>query len=792
MLKNYFVTAFRALSRDKVYSLINILGFSIGIACTLLILFWVQDELSYDRQHINKERIYRVIARIPTGDGFMKAAVTPAALAPMLEEQFPAIEKATRFKGMGSYTLVKGEKRFQEQHLGLAESKVFSIFSFPMIQGDPATCLDGPNSIVLTRSLANKYFGQQDPLGQEVEILGVGNFTVTGVMEDVSHSHFPIKYLIPIEWAEHFYEEDIDELGSYNYTTYILARKNVDAGRLGRELELFLNRYADEHRQDNEVYSRLFLQKLTDVYLKSDYAYDFTHRGDIRSVYTFSAIALIILLIASINFMNLTTARSANRAREIGVRKVEGAQRSHLILQFYVESALVTFFSFILALLVVELVLPGFNNLAGKDLSYQLLSSPGLIGVYIVLALFTALLAGSYPALYLSSFRPVKVLKASVTGAGGSGGLRKILVIVQFSISIALILSTFIVSDQLTFIRNKKLGYDKERLIGLYQRGEIGRKYELFKERLLASADIEQVSAISNPLIYSGPSLPVSQWDGNNGNRRIRMHYHLVDYDIVETLGIKILEGRSFQSTFHDDSSVVFLLNEAAVKKMGLTRPVGKMMTLGRERGEIVGVFKDINYNTIHHQINPQALQLAVDQTRGIYFRAAPGRKQQALEHARTVWESMESEHPFSYEFVDQQLDQLYRAEQRTGTLFRYFTFFAILISCLGLLGLSSFMTRQREKEIGVRKVMGSRSTQLVLLLTRNFSRWVLIAGIIGLPLGYYMMNQWLQGFHYRTPISPLTFLMALLIAVVIALLTVSLQTWRASRRNPVDTLRDE
>jgi len=792
MLKNYFVTAFRALSRDKVYSLINILGFSIGIACTLLILFWVQDELSYDRQHINKERIYRVIARIPTGDGFMKAAVTPAALAPMLEEQFPAIEKATRFKGMGSYTLVKGEKRFQEQHLGLAESKVFSIFSFPMIQGDPATCLDGPNSIVLTRSLANKYFGQQDPLGQEVEILGVGNFTVTGVMEDVSHSHFPIKYLIPIEWAEHFYEEDIDELGSYNYTTYILARKNVDAGRLGRELELFLNRYADEHRQDNEVYSRLFLQKLTDVYLKSDYAYDFTHRGDIRSVYTFSAIALIILLIASINFMNLTTARSANRAREIGVRKVEGAQRSHLILQFYVESALVTFFSFILALLVVELVLPGFNNLAGKDLSYQLLSSPGLIGVYIVLALFTALLAGSYPALYLSSFRPVKVLKASVTGAGGSGGLRKILVIVQFSISIALILSTFIVSDQLTFIRNKKLGYDKERLIGLYQRGEIGRKYELFKERLLASADIEQVSAISNPLIYSGPSLPVSQWDGNNGNRRIRMHYHLVDYDIVETLGIKILEGRSFQSIFHDDSSVVFLLNEAAVKKMGLTRPVGKMMTLGRERGEIVGVFKDINYNTIHHQINPQALQLAVDQTRGIYFRAAPGRKQQALEHARTVWESMESEHPFSYEFVDQQLDQLYRAEQRTGTLFRYFTFFAILISCLGLLGLSSFMTRQREKEIGVRKVMGSRSTQLVLLLTRNFSRWVLIAGIIGLPLGYYMMNQWLQGFHYRTPISPLTFLMALLIAVVIALLTVSLQTWRASRRNPVDTLRDE
>lgn len=792
MFRNFLVTSIRSIIRDKTFSLINILGFSIGIACTVLILFWVQDELSYDRSHEKKDRIYRVLARVPTGEGFLEAGVTPAALAPMMEEEFPAIEMATRFKNMGSYTFVQGEKKFRERHSGIAESKLFSIFTFPFVEGNPETCLDGPNSIVLTESLAAKYFGDQSAMGKEIELLGIGVFEVTAVIEDVTHCHFQFNYLIPIKWAEFFYDENIEELGAFNYTTYILTKEGIDMDQLEARIEPFFNIHADKNRRDNEVHSMLFLQKLTNIYLKSDYSYDFTQRGDIKSVWTFSAIALIILLIASINFMNLTTARAANRSKEIGVRKLQGAQRKHLVTQFYLESALITFFSFILALLLVELALPYFNNLSGKMLSQNILVNPYIIIAYIMLALITSVIAGSYPALYLSSFRPLRALRGKWGSGSGSARFRKILVIVQFSISIALIVSTFVVQDQLRFIRNMKLGYDRENLCTVHQRGEIHNRYDLFKERLLADPNITHVSGISDPLMYAGRSLSLEHWEGNPGERSIRMHYHLVDYDIIETLNIEMVAGRSFTREFNDDSASVFLINQTAVEKMGMDNPVGKMMTLGEQQGRIVGVYKNFNYNTLHHKINPHTLILDKDATQGVFFRIRPGREKEALAHAENVWKGIERDHPFDYEFMDQQLDHMYRAEQRVGTLFGYFTGFAILISCLGLLGLASFMTRQRQKEIGIRKVMGSKVGQLILLLTKDFTKWVLLAGLIGLPLGYYAMRQWLQGFHYRTELSAMPFVVALLIAILIAGFTVSLQTYKASLRNPVDTLRDE
>jgi putative ABC transport system permease protein len=792
MFKNFVITAIRTILRSKTFSLINILGFSIGIACTVLILFWVHDELSYDRYHENKDRIYRVLSRVPTGEGFLEAGVTPAALAPMIEDEFPEIEKATRFKSMGRYTFVKGEKKFKEKYCGLAESKLFSIFTFPFIKGNPQTCLDGPNSIVLTESLARKYFGDENALGKSIELLGVGVFKVTAVIEDVSHCHFQFNYLIPIKWAEFFYDENIEELGAFNYTTYILARKDTDAGQLEKKIEPFFNEHADQNRRDNEVYSRLFLQELQDIYLRSDFSYDFTKRGDIKNVYTFSAIALIILLIASINFMNLTTARSATRAKEIGVRKVQGACRKHLISQFYLESALITFFSFIVALLLVELILPYFNNLSGKELSQNILTNPYIIAAYAVLAILTSLFAGSYPALFLSNFQPIKVLKGKLSKGPKSGNFRRILVIIQFSISIALIISTFVVQDQLNYIRNKKLGYDRENLCTLYQLGEIHKKYDLFRERLLANPNITHVSGLSDPLTYAGRSLSMDQWEGNNGEKSVRMHYHLVDYDIIETLKVEMVEGRSFTRDFNDDSATVFLINQSAAEKMGLENPVGKTMTLGEEQGRIVGVYEDFNYNTIHHKINPHTLILDKDATRGVVFRILPGREKEAIAHAEKVWKGIETDHPFDYEFMDQQLDQMYRTEKRTGLLFRYFTIFALFISCLGLFGLASFMTQQRQKEIGIRKVMGSNIHQLVLLLTKDFTRWVLIAAIIGIPLGYYIMNRWLQGFYYHTELSFSTFIKALFIAFIIAAFTVSIQTFRASLKNPVDTLRDE
>ena len=792
MFRNFLVTAMRTIIRDKTFSLINILGFSIGIACTVLILFWVQDELSYDQYHENKERIYRVLSRVPTSEEYLEAGVTPAALAPMLEESYPEIEMATRFKSMGSYTLVRGEKRFRERHCGIAESKLFSIFTFPFIEGNPESCLDGPNSIVLTESLARKYFAEQSAMGEEIEIPGMGLFKVTAVIEDVSHCHFQFNYLIPFEWAEFFYDENIEELGPFNYTTYIMTKEGVNVSELEKKIEPFFNMHADQNRKDNEVHSLLFLQNLTDIYLRSDFSYDFTQRGDIRSVWTFSAIALIILMIACINFMNLTTARAANRTKEIGVRKVQGANRKHLITQFYFESASITFLSFVIALLLVELTLPHFNNLSGKALSQNILINPYIILAYFTLAAITALIAGSYPALYLSAFQPLRVLKGKAGKKPGSGHFRRMLVIVQFSISIALIVSTFVVKDQLNFISNKKLGYDRENLCALQQRGEIKNKYEVVRERLLNSPGITHVSALSDPLSYAGRSLEVDQWEGNNGSKSVRLHFHLADHDIIETLNVEMAEGRSFSRDLDKDSGTVFLVNETAVREMGLEDPVGKTITLGQDRGQIVGVYKDFNYNTIHHKINAHALILDRAATRSIVFRIQPGRTREALAHAEEVWKEIEKDHPFGYTFVDQYLDDMYRAEQRTGTLFGFFTVFAILISCLGLLGLSSFMTQQRQKEIEIRKVMGSGVNRLILLLTKDFTRWVLLAGLIGLPLGYYLMRQWLQGFHYRTDLSFLPFISAFLIPVFIAVFTVGIQTYRASMKNPVDTLRDE
>lgn len=792
MFKNYIITALRTIVRDKGYSFINIFGFAVGIACTVLILLWVQDELSYDESHDNKDRIYRVLVTVESGAETMDVGVTPAALAPALEDEYPEIEIATPFRRTGEYTFIIDDKKIRERLCGLAFPEFFSIFTVPFIEGNPETCLEGPNSLVLTKKLAKKYFGDKSAIGEEIELLGLGLFKVTAVVENITHSHFKFNYLISFDWARQIYNDNIDEFGSWNYNTYILANENTSKAELDEKLAGFFENHVDDQSESNEGQSRLFVQSLGDIYLKSDFSYDFVEHGNIKNVYAFSFIALIVLLIASINFMNLTTAKSANRAREIGVRKVQGAHKKHLVAQFYFESAIITFLSFIVALLIVELIMPTFNNLSGKELSQNILRDPNIILAYLVLAIITALISGSYPALYLSSFKPIKVLKGKLGNGSKSGNFRRVLVITQFTISIALILSTIVVNKQLSYINNKDIGYNKENLLGLWQRGNIKTKYDLFKKRLLESPNITNVSAISNPLSYSGPSTVITQWEGNNDENRIRMHFHSVDYDIIETLEVEMKNGRSFTHDFNDDSSTVFLINEAAVKKLGFDNAVGKSMTIGNTTGRIVGVFKDFNYNTIHHKINPLTLILDKDATRGIYVRIRPGKTKETMAYVRNLWKETEPNHPFSYLFTDQLLTSLYKQEQQVATLFKYFAILAILISCLGLFGLASFMTEQRQKEIGIRKVMGSKIGQLVMLLTKEFTKWVIFAGFIGLPIGYYLMNKWLQGFHYRIHPGIIVFVAALGIALFIAVATVSIQTYRASARNPVDTLRDE
>jgi len=792
MIRNFFITAYRVLIRDKGFSFINILGFSIGIACSILIFMWVNDELTFDSQHKNGKRIFRVIANVPSGEERLNVAVTPALLAPSLREEYPDIEEATSFKSIGSTEFRVDGKIIEERGAAIGQSDLFSIFSFSFLEGNPQTCLDNPNSIVITEDLARKYFGNESAIGKELDLVGLGFYNVSAVIEDVSHCHFQFNYILPFEIAKTLFNDNLDEMGTYNYTTYIMLREGVNPDLFRQKISDFMDKYDEEGDDQKEDKLILFIQNLKDIYLKSDFAYDFIQKGDINNIYIFSFIAIIILVIASINFMNLSTARSANRSREIGLRKVVGGKRKHIISQFYIESALVTIPGFIFALIFVELLTPWFSNLAGKDFSQNIFSNPTLVIYYLASLIVITFLSGSYPALYLSSFIPVKVLKGDLAQGASSGTFRKVLVIFQFSITIILLVATIVIDNQLTYIRSRDLGYDKEQLIQVFKSKTINKKYDVFKSRLLQSPYISDVTSISNPFIYAGPSAVLNEWDGNIGEEYFRLHFQYVDYDFINTMGIEMLEGRSFSKDFHDDSAVVYLVNETAKKKLGMDQTVGSHMTFLEKEGKILGVFKDFNYNTLHNKIDPLVVILDNADTRYAMIRVEKEGVKNALQHLEQVWKELEPEHEIFYAFVDERLDSLYRTEQRTGKIFRYFAFFAIFISCLGLFGLASFMTEQRRKEIGVRKVLGSGVFPLIYLLTWEFVKWVLLAGLIGLPLAYYFSIKWLEGFYYRTDISVMPYALAILIAIIVAIFTVSFKTFRAAVKNPVDSIKYE
>ncbi len=792
MLKNFLIIAYRRIKREKSFSFINILGFSIGIACSLLVILWVQDELSFDKSHQKKDRIYRICSKILDSQGETNTSITPGALAPLLEKQFPGIEKATRFRSLSHFTFIIGDKSFSEPHSALAESSLFSIFSFPFIEGNPTNCLNEPNSIVLTNKLAQKYFGEKTALNKEIEIPDLGNFRVTGVIEDVDHCHFHFNYLIPFLWSKTIFSDDIVGLGSFNYTTYILARKGIDYENLENKIKGFYNTYSNADYKDNEINATLSLQKLEDIYLKSDYAYDFIDKGNIDNVYLFSAIAFIVLLIASINFMNLTTARSAKRTKEIAVRKAFGSQRKHLIFQFYIETVFVTLLSFVLALLFVETALPVFNYLSGKELGFGAILSTDIVIIYLILALVTSIFAGSYPALYLSSFRPINILRGQKLFSPGHATPRRALVVVQFSIAIVLIISTLVINRQLNFIKNKELGYDPGNLYIIQLRDDIRDNYDDLVNRLLSSSSITHVSAISSPLTYAGPSLNVDTWSGKKGIGKIRMHYYSVYYDFLKTLGIELLNGKPFTPLQRLDTSYTFLINEAAAKRMQLENPIGKKIKLGDKKGKIQGVFEDFHYNSLHYKVEPLVLSLNRRGPGGLIIRAKDGNMAESLHHAEKIWNTLDHKHPFTYVFLEEEIAHLYQQEERTGILFQYFAIFAILISCLGLFGLASYMTQQRRKEIGIRKVLGAGTNQLTLLLTKDFVKWVIISAIIGLPIGFYAMKQWLQEFYYKIDISPFLFIYTLAIAIGIAMITVGIQTYKAAIQNPVDNLVGE
>ena len=805
MLKNYIKIALRNLRRNKLYSVLNITGLAIGITCCMLILLYVQDELSYDRFHEKSTRIYRATTHFVLKDRIMDFASTAHVQGPMFKEAYPEVENYVRFNSYGSRRMIRYEDvSYAEEKFIWVDNSVFDVFSFNLIKGNPKEALTKPNMVVITEDIAEKYFGDQDPIGKNLRIHNDELYMVTGIVENIpTNSHIRPDFLAS------FITLDLQPTGNaaadlvnnVDYYTYLLLEEGADYKALEQKFVGFIEKYLSPLISSIGGSARYDLQPLTSIYLHSDLENELERTGDIAYVWLFSGIGLFILLLACLNFMNLSTARSANRAKEVGLRKVVGAQRAQLIKQFIGESMILTFIAILLSLFLVFFTLPIFNNISGKNLAMTYLSNPvlllGLFGFFIIVSL----IGGSYPAFFLSAFRPVEVLQGRLRRGAKNSVLRIALVSLQFTVSIVLIIGTLIVSKQLNYVRNKNLGYDKDHIIALRIRNEETQKrHEALRSALLTNPNILSVSA-SSSLPLGQNSFSAHHIAGQPLSEMIMLHTQIVDEHFIDTYNMEIVEGRNFSRDFPTDLQEAIIVNEATVRKLGwqdeaLGKEIDALMSMTEMKTyRIIGVIKDYHFLSLHEEIQPLVLYNA-NPYGGDYYRMSlrvrPENIQGTIGFLRSKWREFDSQYPLEFAFLDDQYDALYRAEERLGKLFGYFTALAILIGCLGLFGLSAYSAEQRTKEIGIRKVLGATTSNVTMLLVREFTKWVLLAVLIAWPVGYYIMNTWLQNFAYRIGLGVDTFLLAALLALVIAIMTVTYQAVKAAVANPVESLKYE
>jgi len=790
MIGNYIKIALRNIKRHKGYSFITILGLAIGITCCTLMLLWIQDELSYDGFHENLSELYRVIYDKQIGEQITHDARGPNASGPALKEEYPEIINFTRYRGgVTGWLFQYGDKRFTNNALAVADPSFFEMLTFPFIQGDPVTALQDRYSVVITENMVIKFFGDEDPMNKVIKIDGT-DFKVTGVIENIPHnSHLQFDYIFPIENMGDWWSDPLDSwIRDFRFFTFIQLEKGHD----WKEVSQKIADTAKKHHAETRTL-KMDLQPFKDIYLKSNYRLDGGNLGNMIYVYIFSLSALCILLIACINFMNLSTARSANRAKEIGIRKVVGAHRKEIVKQFFGESIILSFIALFFAIMLVYLFLPVFNTLAGKQLVMDFSSDWKTVTGLVGLTLLTGIIAGSYPSLYLSSFIPVKVLKESMTAVTSNRSiLRKILVVAQFAIAISLIVVTIVIFNQLNFIKNKDLGFQKDHLIMLDAFGEFGRNYETAKNELLLNPDIISMTKSLPPTGFFGLNSNMREidWEGKNPDQNIVILRYRIDYDYLNTFNMKMADGRFFSRQFSSDTSN-YIINESAVKEMGIKNPVGKRFSYDGREGKIIGVIKDYHQSSLRSKILPQLLYVG-GRSFTISVKINSANVQQTIKYLESKWKKFVPEYPFSYQFLDEKIDSFYSSERRIGTIFRYFTFLAIFISCLGLFGLASFMAEQRTKEIGIRKVLGASISGIVYMLSREFTKWIVIANIIAWPASYYLMDKWLRNFEYRSSIGLWIFIFSAALSLIIALITVSYQTLKAARSNPVKSLKYE
>ncbi|NIM10953.1 MAG: FtsX-like permease family protein [Candidatus Aminicenantes bacterium] len=782
MIKNYLKIALRNMMRHKGYSSINIFGLAIGMACCILILLWVQDELSYDKFHQNYHRLYRVEQDIDLGGGKTVWVYTAAAaVGPALKNEFPEILNSARcFFIPRRVPVAYGENIFNEV-IRFADASIFEIFTFPLKKGHPQSPFKGPNSIVISEKIAYKYFGNEEPLGKTLEITK-DTFMVTAVMEDIPlNSSLRFDILLPIDYLKKG-GRDLNDWESNDFLTYVLLRENTRSQEVSAKI-------SDRQSREADYTSRMFLNPFSRIYLYSTRG---GYASRIQNIYIFLIVAFAILIIACINFMNLTTARYGHRAKEVGLRKVVGAGKKEMIWQFFGESFVMVFLALALGILMVQLLLPLFNNLVAKQLTLNITENlqtlMGLVGILLV----TGLISGSYPALFLSSFQPVTVLKESIKSGSRGALFRKILVIFQFSLSIILIISTILIFRQLGFMRNRDLGLDKDNVICLQAGSETSAIYESMKNEWLKNPNVLNVTTSFNKPSRIGMFDGSWEWEGKPPDTKVEINKTWVGYDFLDTFKIKLLDGRFYSKKFPGDVSNSIVINEQLAKIIGPGSPVGKRFWRGDDKKTIIGVIKEFHYLPLHRKIGPMMLHLRPNYFRYIFVRVAPGNFGKTLGYLEKVFKRLNPGSPFEFSFMDEEYDKLYRNEERMGKIFNYFALLAIFISCLGLLGLASFTTEQRTKEIGIRKVLGSTVSGVVLLLSKDFARWVLAANLVAWPIAYYVMKNWLQGFAYKTGFGIWIFVLSGVIALTVALVTVSYQAIKTAMKDPVNALKYE
>ncbi|HEV3327547.1 MAG TPA: ABC transporter permease [Puia sp.] len=789
MIKNYFLVAWRNMIRNKAFSVINILGLALGMTCSLFIFLWIRDERGVDGFHKNGPQLYQVYER-DYFDGKVHADYpTQGLLAEELKKTIPEVQYASGFE-WNSINTFEAQNKILKMSGSFAGGDFFTMFSYPLLQGTPQTALNSLEGIAISRKMAELFFGSPAAaMGKAIRFENSDNFQVSAVFENLpANSSLQFDFLRSWLAFKKENEDWIHNWGNTDGPTFVQLRPDANPAKVSAEIKEFIYRY----QQRSKAFKvELDLQPFPEKYLHSTFKNGRIDGGRIEYVHLFTMVAVFILLIACINFMNLATARSTKRAKEVGVRKVIGAARPALIAQFMGEALLLTFFSIFIAVSLTALLLPAFNTLTGKQLSLPV-HQPVFWLAMLGLLLLSGFVSGSYPAIFLSALKPIRVLKGALKPGGGASFFRKALVVFQFGLSMVFLVGMIVIYRQLDFVQRINLGFDRNNLVYIPLEGELSQKYELFKQEAEELPAIMQVSKLRQPPTSMFTHTGDIRWVGKDPNVVVSFVQSDVGYDFVKTMDLKLAGGRDFSPAYPTDSAG-FILNETAVKKIGYTDPIGKTMWWGQHPGKIIGVLKDFHFTSLHQPIEPLIIHMNEQRTSGtILVRLRAGRDKEGLASLEKLCRELNPAFPFSYQFSDAEYNKSYRGEQLVGKLANYFAFLAVFISCLGLLGLATFTAEQRTREIGVRKVLGASVPGIVSLLSKDFLALVLIAIVIASPIAWYSVYSWLQGFAYRTPISWWIFAAAGVSALLIAFLTVSFQAVRAASVNPVDSLRSE